>query len=128
MCPIWFLNVGVKLLPFIMLNVETESTKINILSSQLFIFPCVSTDYMLVLSNLPNPYSHGVTIKKLLKKKRYNYISSTNPSFVNFGAPNTWHLAFIWNYLDKQVNQHHMANNHFYIHIIFIAYLFFMCT
>ena len=49
MCPIWFLNVGVKLLPFIMLNVKTESTKINILSSQLLIFLCVSTDYMLVL-------------------------------------------------------------------------------
>ena len=49
MCPIWFLNVGVKLLPFIMLNVETESTKINILSSQLLIFLCVSTDYMLVI-------------------------------------------------------------------------------
>ena len=41
-------TVGVKLLPFIMLNVETKSTKINILSSQLLIFPCVSTDYMLV--------------------------------------------------------------------------------
>ena len=41
MCPIWFLNVGVKLLPFIMFNVETESTKINILSSQLLIFLCV---------------------------------------------------------------------------------------
>ena len=27
---------------------ETESTKINILSSQLLIFSCVSTDYMLV--------------------------------------------------------------------------------
>ena len=27
---------------------KTESTKINILSSQLLIFPCVSTDYMLV--------------------------------------------------------------------------------
>ena len=38
MCPIWFLNVGVKLLPFIILNVETESAKINILSSQLLIF------------------------------------------------------------------------------------------
>ena len=34
-----------------MLNVETESTKINILSSQLLIFPCVSTDYMLVSNN-----------------------------------------------------------------------------
>ena len=32
-----------------MLNVKTESTKINILSSQLLIFPCISTDYMLVL-------------------------------------------------------------------------------
>ena len=31
-----------------MLNVETESNKINILSSQLLIFPCISTDYMLV--------------------------------------------------------------------------------
>ena len=31
-----------------MLNVETESTKINILSSQLLIFSCVNTDYMLV--------------------------------------------------------------------------------
>ena len=51
MCPIWFLNVGVKLLPFIMPNVEIESTKINILSSQLLIFPCVSTDYMLVFYN-----------------------------------------------------------------------------
>ena len=30
-----------------MLNVETEPTKINILSSPLLIFPCVSTDYML---------------------------------------------------------------------------------
>ena len=48
MCPILFLNVSVKLLPFIMLNVETESIKINILSSQLLIFMCVSTDYMLV--------------------------------------------------------------------------------
>ena len=51
MCPIWFLKVGVKLLPFIMPNVETESTKINILSSQLLIFPGVSTDYMLVCYN-----------------------------------------------------------------------------
>ena len=51
MCPIWFLNVGVKLFPFIILNVEIESTKINILSSQLLIFPCVSTDYMLVKIN-----------------------------------------------------------------------------
>ena len=49
MCPIWFLNVGVKLLPFIMLNMETEFTKINILSSQLLIFPYVNTDYILVL-------------------------------------------------------------------------------
>ena len=51
MCPIWFLNVGVKLFPFIMLNVEIEYTKINILSSQLLIFPCVNMDYMLVLYN-----------------------------------------------------------------------------
>ena len=51
MCPIWFLNIGVKLLPFIMLNVKTESTKVNILSSQLLIFPCVSTNYMLVYNN-----------------------------------------------------------------------------
>ena len=51
MCPIWFLNVDVKLLPFIMLNVETESTKINILSSQLLIFLCISMDYMLVKFN-----------------------------------------------------------------------------
>ena len=52
MCPILFLNVGVKLLPFIMPNVETESTKINILSSQLLIFLGVSTDYMLVCYNM----------------------------------------------------------------------------
>ena len=63
MCPIWFLNVGVKLLPFIMPNVEIESTKINILSSQLLIFPCVSTDYMLVMCK------ERETIKKKKSRK-----------------------------------------------------------
>ena len=51
MCPIWFLNVSVKLPPFIMLNVETKSTKMNILSLQLLMFPCVSTGYLLVYNN-----------------------------------------------------------------------------
>ena len=38
-----------------MLNVEIESTKVNILSSQLLIFPCVSTDYMLVFYKFWEP-------------------------------------------------------------------------
>ena len=34
-----------------MLNVETKSTKMNILSSQLLMFLCVSTGYMLVYND-----------------------------------------------------------------------------
>ena len=54
-----------------MLNVEIESTKINILSSQLLIFPCVSTDYMLVLYIIAEAEGKWIpTFKEVLTNRK----------------------------------------------------------
>ena len=81
-----------------MLNVETESTKINILSSQLLIFSYVSTDYMLV-----KLISQGLTLAipiNLLSESLNAYLKPSKlllqmPPRLQYGRePHCWFFSF----------------------------------